>query len=131
MAGASSKRGLLMCTLPRLVGLRLQTLAVNAGKACSGSPKASSESGWTWNSRFACGCSGELRVKAPSYDGDMLIGPLRRAVMREGAAGCAADPSAGEAAGALAGLWAGDAGGVCASANEAQPASIKAPSARW
>src|SRR5688572_3335962 len=77
MAGASSKRGLLMRTLPRLVGLRLHTLAVKAGKLCSGSPKASSERGCTWYSRFGQSCSGELRVKAPSCDGAMLIGPLR------------------------------------------------------
>src|SRR5437868_1065230 len=77
MAGASSKRGLLMRTLPRLVGLRLQTLAVKAGKLCSGSPKASSESGCTWYSRFGHSYAGELRVKAPSCEGAMLIGPLR------------------------------------------------------
>ena len=50
MAGASSWRALLMRTVPRLVGLRLHTLAVKAGKLCSGSPKASSESGCTWYS---------------------------------------------------------------------------------
>ena len=33
-------------------GFRLQTLAVKASKACSGSPNASSDSGCTWYSRF-------------------------------------------------------------------------------
>ena len=32
--------------LPRLVGLKLLTLAVKAGNLCSGSPKRSSDSGW-------------------------------------------------------------------------------------
>ena len=77
MRGASLPDAERICTLPRLVGLRLHTLAVNASKRCSGSPKASSESGWTWYSRFGCGSSGRLRVKAPSCDGAMLIGPLR------------------------------------------------------
>ncbi len=39
--------GDLIVTLPRLGGLRLHTLAVKAAKACSGSPKASSDSGCT------------------------------------------------------------------------------------
>ena len=38
---------------PRLVGCRLQTLAVKAGNLCSGSPKRSSDSGCTWNCRLA------------------------------------------------------------------------------
>ena len=42
-----------------------------------GSPNASSESGCTWYSRFACSCDGSLRVNAPSCEGAMLIGPLR------------------------------------------------------
>ena len=67
-----------MSTRPRLVGLRLQTLAVIAGKACSGSPKASRLSGWTWNSRLAWFRPGSDRVNAPSWLGAMLIGPLRR-----------------------------------------------------
>ena len=46
-AGALRKSAFLMVTLPRLVGFRLQTLAVKAGKSCSGSPKASSDSGCT------------------------------------------------------------------------------------
>ena len=78
MAGASAKSGLRMRTWPRLVGLRLHTLAVIAGKRCSGSPKASSESGCTWYSRLGQGCCGSLRVKAPSWLGAMLSGPLRR-----------------------------------------------------
>src|SRR6478736_4705926 len=77
MAGASPKRGLLMRTVPRLVGFRLHTLAVKAGKLCRGSPKASRESGCTWYSRLGHSFAGELRVKAPSCDGAMLIGPLR------------------------------------------------------
>ena len=46
-------------------------------KLCSGWPKASSDSGCTWYSRFGCARPGSLRVKAPSCDGAMLIGPLR------------------------------------------------------
>ena len=38
---------------PRLVGRRLQTLRVIAGKSCSGSPNRSSDSGCTWNSTLA------------------------------------------------------------------------------
>ena len=78
MAGASSKRGLLMCTVPRLVGLRLHTLAVMAAKRCSGSPKASRLSGCTWYSMFGHSNAGDERVKAPSWLGAMLMGPLRR-----------------------------------------------------
>ena len=52
MLGASSRRRDRMRTWPRLVGFRLQTLAVKALKRCSGSPKASSDSGCTWYSRF-------------------------------------------------------------------------------
>ena len=66
-----------MCTLPRLLGLRLQTLAVKAGNACKGSPNASRLSGWTWYSILGHACSELLRVKAPSCEGAMLIGPLR------------------------------------------------------
>jgi hypothetical protein len=47
MAGAWWKSALCSCTVPRLLGLRLQTLAVKAAKSCSGSPKASSDSGCT------------------------------------------------------------------------------------
>src|ERR1700683_647876 len=77
MAGASSKRGDRMCTLPRLVGFKLQTLAVNAEKLCSGSPKASSDSGWTWDCRFDQACCGEVRGKGPSCAGAMRIGRVR------------------------------------------------------
>src|ERR1700741_3538144 len=77
MLGASAARFERMRTAPRLVGLRLQTLAVNALNACSGWPKASSESGCTWYPRFAWARDGSLFVKAPSCDGAMLIGPLR------------------------------------------------------
>lgn len=48
MAGAVRKSAFLICTVPRLVGLRLHTLAVKAGKLCSGSPNASSDKGCTW-----------------------------------------------------------------------------------
>src|SRR6185503_14441831 len=77
MLGASDGSAPRIRTLPRLVGLRLQTLAVKALKRCSGSPKASSESGWTWYSRLGCASPGRLFVNAPSCDGAMLIGPLR------------------------------------------------------
>ncbi len=77
MRGGSAGSPARIRTLPRLVGLRLQTLAVNALNGCSGSPKASSESGWTWYSRFGCASPGRLLVNAPSCDGAMLIGPLR------------------------------------------------------
>jgi hypothetical protein len=36
MAGASSKLALFKVTVPRLLGFKLQTLAVMAGKSCSG-----------------------------------------------------------------------------------------------
>ncbi|SST09695.1 Uncharacterised protein [Acinetobacter baumannii] len=68
-----------MRTVPRLCGRRSQTDAVNAGKACSGSPKRSSESGWTWYSRLAEGCCGSERAKAPSWLGAIDNGPLRLA----------------------------------------------------
>src|SRR5688500_9311269 len=79
MRGASRGCGVRSRTWPRLVGLRLQTLAVKALNGCSGSPKASSDSGCTWYSRLGKGCDGSLRVNAPSCDGAMLIGPLRLA----------------------------------------------------
>src|SRR6185369_2169458 len=77
MHGARAGSPLWMRTLPRLVGLRLHTLAVNALNGCSGSPNASSESGWTWYSRLACASPARLFANAPSCDGAMLIGPLR------------------------------------------------------
>src|SRR6476619_3114311 len=66
-----------MRTLPRLVGFRLHTLAVKAGKECKGSPNASSDSGCTWYSMLGHWKSGALRVNAPSCEGAMLMGPLR------------------------------------------------------
>src|SRR5688572_6039530 len=77
MLGAASGSGVRSRTCPRLVGFRLHTLAVKALNGCSGSPKASSDSGCTWYSMFGNGCDGSLRVNAPSCDGAMLIGPLR------------------------------------------------------
>src|SRR5687768_256188 len=77
IAGASPACPERMRTCPRLVGFKLHTLAVNALNGCSGSPKASSDSGCTWYSMLGHGCDGSLRVKAPSCDGAMLIGPLR------------------------------------------------------
>src|SRR4051812_35370335 len=77
MLGASFGLAERMRTAPRLVGLRLHTLAVKALNGCSGSPKASSDSGCTWYWMFGCSCVASLRVKAPSCDGAMLIGPLR------------------------------------------------------
>src|SRR6516225_1180875 len=76
MHGASAGSAPRMRTLPRLVGLRLHTLAVNALNECSGSPNASSESGCTWYSRFGCASPARLFANAPSCDGAMLIGPL-------------------------------------------------------
>ena len=67
----------MICTLPRLVGLRLHTLAVKAGKLCSGSPKASSDSGCTWYSMLGHSKAGDERVNAPNWLGAMLMGPLR------------------------------------------------------
>jgi hypothetical protein len=65
-------------TWPRLVGCRLQTLAVNAGKRCSGSPNLSSDSGCTWNWMLARSRDRAERVKMPSCDGAMVSGPRRR-----------------------------------------------------
>ncbi len=62
MAGASWKRLLRMRTQPRLVGLRLHTLAVKALKLCSGSPNASRLKGCTWYSMLGQGWPGSLRV---------------------------------------------------------------------
>src|SRR5450830_1395112 len=77
MAGASSKRGLFTSTEPRLLGLRLHTLAVKALKPCRGSPNASRLKGCTWYWMLGWGRSGRLRVKAPNWLGAMLMGPLR------------------------------------------------------
>ena len=60
---------------------RLRVQVAHAGgegvARCSGSPKASSDSGCTWYSTFGHSCSADERVKQPSCDGAMLIGPLR------------------------------------------------------
>ena len=65
-------------SVPRLVGLRLHTLAVKALKRCRGWPKASSDSGCTWNWMLARSWFGSERVKMPSCDGAMVSGPRRR-----------------------------------------------------
>ena len=67
----------MMRICPREVGRRLHTLAVKAGKRCSGSPNLSSVSGCTWYSMFGVACSGEERVKPPSCDGAIVSGPVR------------------------------------------------------
>ena len=67
-----------MRTCPRELGLRLHTLAVKASALSNGSPKAGSDSGCTWYCTLAQARSGEDFAKAPSCEGDMLIGPLRR-----------------------------------------------------
>ena len=77
MAGASSKCGVLIWTVPRLVGFKLHTLAVMAGKLCRGSPKASRLRGWTWYWMLGQARLGSLRVKAPNWLGAMLMGPVR------------------------------------------------------
>ncbi len=77
MRGACAGSADVMCTSPRDSGFRLQTLAVKASNACSGSPKASSDNGCTWYCRLGQRRPGSERVKAPSCDGAMLIGPLR------------------------------------------------------
>ena len=55
----------------------MQTLEVNALNGCSGSPNLSSDSGCVWISTFAVGCSGEERVKPPSWLGAIVSGPER------------------------------------------------------
>ena len=55
----AGSRALRMCTLPRLVGLRLQTLAVKAGKLSSGWSKARRLSGCTWYCRLAMRARGD------------------------------------------------------------------------
>src|SRR3954470_5463883 len=66
-----------MRTWPRLVGRRLQTDAVIAGKGWRGSPNLSRESGWTWNSTLAVGTVGVDFAKPPSWLGAMVRGPVR------------------------------------------------------
>ena len=78
MAGAAAGSGEAMATSPRLSGRRLQTLAVIAGKACSGWPKASSDSGWTWYCRFGVSTLASERAKTPTWLGAIDIGPVRR-----------------------------------------------------
>ena len=72
-----SVSGALEPDLPRLVGRRLQTEAVKAGKGCSASPNRSRLKGWTWYSRLAVSKLGSLRAKQPSCDGAAVSGPLR------------------------------------------------------
>src|SRR5690606_14312923 len=79
MAGATPGSGRVTCTHPRLVGRRLQTLTVIAGKPCRPAPNLSSDRGWTWNWRVGVACSGEDLAKAPSCDGAMVSGPRRSA----------------------------------------------------
>src|SRR3954463_3512280 len=67
-----------MRTQPRELGRRLHTLGVMAGKLCSGSPNLSSESGCTCHSMLEVGCDGSLFAKAPSCDGGMVSGPVRK-----------------------------------------------------
>ncbi len=64
-------------TLPREVGRRLQTDAVNALNGCSGSPKRSSDSGCTWYSRSGRDTCALLVAKQPSWLGLIDSGPER------------------------------------------------------
>ena len=48
---------------------RVDTLVVNAGNLCGGSPKRSSEIGCTWYSRLAVRCDGSDFTNAPVCDG--------------------------------------------------------------
>src|SRR5690606_22314271 len=75
MAGASVALGDTIRTWPRLVGRRLHTEAVMAGKVCSASPNFSRDRGCTWYSRLARDCWGPERANAPSCDGAMVSGP--------------------------------------------------------
>src|SRR5688500_17738690 len=78
MDGASPALPPRIRTVPRLVGRRLHTLAVKAGKGCGSSPNLSRERGWMWNWRFGVAYSGEERVNAPNCEGAMVSGPLRK-----------------------------------------------------
>src|SRR6266478_5427203 len=78
MAGAAAGSAECSRTSPRLVGWILHTLAVKAGKTCSGSPKRSSDNGCTWNWMLARSRDGSERVNSPSWDGAMVKGPRRR-----------------------------------------------------
>ena len=79
-----------MRTVPRLVGFRLHTLAVKASEGVQRLAEGvEAEAAARGIRGSACGCSGELRVKAPSCDGAMLIGPLRfSSVLQADAAPC-------------------------------------------
>src|SRR5918993_3457428 len=68
-----------MRTQPRDVGRRLHTLGVIAGKLCSGSPNLSSDNGCTCHSMFGVDCDGSLFAKAPSCEGGIVNGPVRKA----------------------------------------------------
>ena len=63
---------------PRLLGRRLHTDGVIAGYWCNGSPKRSSDSGCTCHSMLADGCAGSLFANAPSCEGGMVSGPVRK-----------------------------------------------------
>src|SRR5437867_11006941 len=78
MAGCAFGSEVLMRTWPRLVGRRLHTDGVIAGKRCSGEPNLSSDSGCTCHSMFADGCAGLLFANAPSCEGGMVSGPVRK-----------------------------------------------------
>src|ERR1700692_4088826 len=78
MRGPSAALGDTISTQPREVGRRLQTLAVKAGKRCSGSPNLSSDSGCTWYSRLDVACDSSDLVNTPSWLGALLRGPPRR-----------------------------------------------------
>ena len=77
IAGGAKGSADLIRTWPRLSGRRLHTDAVKAGKGWSGSPNFSSDSGCTWYSRFGVSREGSDLAKAPSWLGDMVIGPRR------------------------------------------------------
>src|SRR5215471_6314640 len=78
MAGYACGSGLVICTEPRLVGRRLQTDGVIAGNEWSGSPNLSRLKGWTCHSMFALGWAGSLLANAPSWDGGIVSGPVRK-----------------------------------------------------
>ncbi len=78
MRGASAGSAERSRIVPREVGRRLQAETVTAAKRCSGSPKRSSDKGWTWNWRLARSCSGDEVVNRPSCEGAMVSGPRRK-----------------------------------------------------
>ena len=63
--------------VPRLSGRTLQTLAVKAGKGCSGWSQESRLSAWIWYCRFGVSRDGSDLAKAPKVDGAMDMGPVR------------------------------------------------------